>query len=61
MSEMGPDETQTRPVEACWKFVAVFMPPVIRQKPREQTCTNAHDLDGESLNLHDFSGKVLRS
>ena len=24
MSEMGPDETQTRPVEACWRFAAVF-------------------------------------
>lgn len=36
-------------------------PPVIRQKPREQTCTNAHDPDRESLNLLDFSGRVLRS
>ena len=38
-----------------------FLPPVIRQKPREQTRTNVHDLDQEVLILLGFPDRVLRS
>ena len=47
--------------EACWRFAAVSHPPVIRQKPREQTRTNVNDLDRETLNLLELPGRVLRS
>ena len=33
----------------------------VNYEPREQMCTNAHDPDRESLNLLEFSGRVLRS
>jgi hypothetical protein len=32
-----------------------FLPPEIRQKPRERTRTNVNDLDRETLNLLEFS------
>ena len=35
-------------------------PPIIRQKPREQTRTNMNDFDREALNLLEFSGRALR-
>ena len=38
-----------------------FLPPEIRQKPREQTRTNVNDLDRETLNLREFPDRVLRS
>ena len=38
-----------------------FLPPAIRQKPREQTRTNVNDLDRETLILFEFSARVLRS
>jgi hypothetical protein len=38
-----------------------FLPPEIRQNPREQTCTNEHDLDQEVLIFFGFPGSVLRS
>ena len=38
-----------------------FWPPVIRQKPREQTRTNVNDLDRETLILLELPGRVLRS
>jgi hypothetical protein len=37
------------------------MPPVIRQKLREQTSTNVNDLDRETLILVELPGRVLRS
>jgi hypothetical protein len=37
------------------------MPPVIRQKSREQTRTNVNDLDREALILFEFPARVLRS
>ena len=33
------------------------MPPVIRQKPREQTRTNVNDLDRETLILLELPGQ----
>ncbi|GAC1559748.1 MAG: hypothetical protein NVS2B7_34250 [Herpetosiphon sp.] len=56
------DETQTRPVEALFGSLRrSSMPPVIRQKPREQTRTNVHDLDRETLILLECPGRELRS
>jgi hypothetical protein len=56
------DETPTRPVEALLAVRGGFsMPPVIRQKRREQTRTNVNDLDWETLILLELPGRVLRS
>jgi hypothetical protein len=38
-----------------------YLPPEIRQKPREQTRTNVNDLDQETLILFEFPARVLRS
>ena len=37
------------------------IPPVIRQKPGEQTRTNVNNPDRETLILLEFSDRVLRS
>jgi len=55
------DETQTRPVEACWRFVAVFHATSYPAETREQTRTNVKYLDREALTLLEFSARVLRS
>jgi hypothetical protein len=36
----------------------VFLPPEIRQKPREQTCTNVPDLDQDVLISLGFLGSL---
>jgi hypothetical protein len=38
-----------------------FLPPEIRQKPREQTRTKVNDLDRVTLILFEFPARVLRS
>lgn len=38
-----------------------FLPPEIRQKPREQTRTRVNDLDRVTLILFEFPARVLRS
>jgi hypothetical protein len=55
------DETRTRPIGPVGGLRRSSMPPVIRQKPREQTRTNVNDLDRETLILFEFPARVLRS
>ena len=38
-----------------------FLPPEIRQNPREQTRKNVNDLDRETPNLRGFPDGLLRS
>jgi hypothetical protein len=38
-----------------------FLPPEIRQKPRQQTRTNVNDLDRKTLILFEFPARDLRS
>ena len=49
------------PVATCCGLRGSSMPPVIRQKTREQTRTNVNDLDREPLILLEFPARVLRS
>jgi hypothetical protein len=53
-SNGGTDETRTRPVEACWRFAAVFYATSYPAKPGEQTRTNVNDLDRETLICSNF-------
>jgi hypothetical protein len=55
------EETRTRPVEACWRFAAVFHATSYPPETREQTRTNVNDLDREMLILLEFGGRLLRS